>query len=45
MISIQEAQAKFNDYRESQGSRDGVYTDGPKMNERVAAAAVINRHF
>ena len=38
-------QAKFNEYREAQGSRDQVYTDGSKMNERVGAAAVINRHF
>ena len=45
MISIQGAQAMFNEYRESQGSHDEVYTDGPKVNERVAAAAVINRHF
>ena len=45
MISGQEAQAKFNEFRESQGSHDEVYTDGSKMNERVGAAAVINRHF
>ena len=45
MISRQEAQAKFNDFREAQGSHDEVYTDGSKMNERVRAAAVINRHF
>ena len=45
MISIQEAQAKFNEYRESQGSHDEVYTDGSKMDERVGAAVVINRHF
>ena len=45
MISRQEAQAKFDEYREAQGSRDEVYTDGSKMNERVGAAAVINRHF
>ena len=45
MISRQEAQAKFNEYREAQGSHDEVYTDGSKMNERVGAAAVINRHF
>ena len=45
IISGQEAQAKFNEYHEAQGSHDEVYTDGSKMNERVGAAAVINRHF
>ena len=46
MISGKEAQAaKFNEFREAQGSHDEVYTDGSKMNERVGAAAVINRHF
>ena len=45
MISREEAQAKFNEYHEAQGSHDEVYTDGSKMNERVGAAAVINRHF
>ena len=45
MISGQEAQAKFNEFREAQGSDDEVYTDGSKMKERVGAAAVINRHF
>ena len=45
MISRQEAQAKFNEYREAKGSHDEVYTDGSKMNEKVGAAAVINRHF
>ena len=45
MITKQEAQAKFNEYHETQGSHDEVYTDGSKMNERVGAAAVINRHF
>ena len=43
--SREEAQAKFNEYHEAQGSHDEVYTDGYKMNERVGAAAVINRHF
>ena len=33
MISRQEAQAKFNGYREAQGSHDEVYTDGSKVNE------------
>ena len=45
MISGQGAQAKFNEFREAQGSHDEVYTDDSKMNERVGAAAVINRHF
>ena len=45
MITRQEAQAKFNEYRETQGSHDDVSTDGSKMNERVGAAAAINRHF
>ena len=45
MISRQEAQSKFNEYREAQGSHDEVHTDGSKMNKRVRAAAVINRHF
>ena len=45
MISREETQAKFNEYREAQGSHDEVYTDGSKMNERVGAAAIINRHF
>ena len=42
MISGQEARAKFNYFREAQGSHDEVYTDGSKMNEKVGAAAVIN---
>ena len=37
MISGQEAHAKFNEFREAQGSHDEVYTDGSKMNERVGA--------
>ena len=45
MISRQEAQAKFNEFLEALGSHDEVYTDGSKMNEKVGAAAVINRHF
>ena len=45
MISREEAHAKFNEYHEAQRSHDEVYTDGSKMNERVGAAAVINRHF
>ena len=45
MISRQEVQAKFNEYRKTQGSHNDVYTDGSKTNGRVGAAAVINRHF
>ena len=45
MISGQEAQAKFNEYREAQGSHDEIYTYGYKMNERVEAVEVINCHF
>ena len=45
IISGQEAQAKFNEFRKAQGSHDEVYTDGSKINEREGAAAVINRHF
>ena len=45
MISRPEAQAKFREYQETLGSHDKVFTDGSKMNERVGAAAVINRHF
>ena len=39
MISGQEAQAKFNEFHEAQGSHDEVFIEG------VVAAAVINRHF
>ena len=42
MISGPEAQVKFREYWETLGSHDEVFTDGSKMNERVA---VINRHF
>ena len=45
MISGEEAQAKFREYHDAQGPHDEVYTDGSKINERVGAAAVINRHF
>ena len=45
MISVQEAQAKFSEYLEAQGSYHEVYTDGSKMNERVGAVAVISSHF
>ena len=38
MNSIGEAQAKFNEYHEAQGSHDEVYTDGSKMNERVGGS-------
>ena len=40
MISGQEAQAKFNEFREAQGSHDGS-----KMSDKVGSAALINRHF
>ena len=45
MISRQEAQVQLNEYCYTQGSHDDVYTDGSKIDERVGAAAVINRHF
>ena len=45
MITKQEAQVKFKVYRDVQGSHDEVYTDGSKIDERVGAAAVINRHL
>ena len=45
MITREEAQAKFKEYRDAQGPHDEVYTDGSKIDERVGAAAVINRHF
>ena len=34
-----------DEYGKAQWLRYEVYTDGSKMNERVGAAAVINRHF
>ena len=45
MITREEAQAKFREYHDAQGPHNEVYTDGSKINERVRAAAVINRHF
>ena len=45
MISRQEAQSKFNEYCGTLGPHAEVYTDGSKIDERVGAAAVINRHF
>ena len=45
MITGEEAQAKFREYHDAQGPHDEVYTDGSKIDERVGAAAVINRHF
>ena len=45
MITREEAQAKFREYRDAQGPHDEVYTDGSKIDEKVGAAAVINRHF
>ena len=45
MITWKEAQAKFREYHDAQGPHDEVYTDGSKIDERVGAAAGINRHF
>ena len=45
MITREEARAKFHEYHNALGPHDEVYTDGSKINERVGAAAVINRHF
>ena len=45
MITREEAQVKLSGYHDAQGTCDEVYTDGSKINERVGAAAVINRHF
>ena len=45
MITREEAQAKFREYRDAQWPHDEVYTDGSKIDERVGTAAVIYRHF
>ena len=45
MITREEARAKFLEYHNALGPHDEVYTDGSKINERVGATAVINRHF
>ena len=45
MIYREEARAKFNECCDSLGPHDEVYTDGSKIDERVGAATVINRHF
>ena len=45
MITREEAQAKFREYRDAQGPHDEVYTDGSKIDKWVGAAAVNNRHF
>ena len=45
MITREEAQAKFREYRDAQGSHDEVYTNGSKIDERVGTAVVINCHF
>ena len=42
---ITREEAKFNGYYKALGQHDEVYTDGSKINERMGAAAVINRHF
>ena len=38
-------QAEFREFHDAQGPHDEVYTDGSKINERVRAATVVNRHF
>ena len=45
MITRKEAQAKFREYHDAQGPHHEVYTGGSTINERVGAAAVVNRHF
>ena len=45
MITREEAQAKFKEYCDAQGPHDEIYTDGSKIDERLGAEAVINRHF
>ena len=45
MITREEAQAKFREYRDAQGPHDEVYTDGSKIDERVGTGAVIKYHF
>ena len=45
MITREEARAKFREYCDAQGLHDEIYTDLSKINERVGAAAVINRHL
>ena len=35
MISRQEAQAKLNEYLDTEVSHDEIYTDDSKMNKRV----------
>ena len=45
MITREEAQSNFREYHDAQGPHDKVYSDGSKINDRVGAAAVVNRHF
>ena len=45
MITREEALTKFQEYQNALGPHDKVCTDGSKINERVGAAAVINRHL
>ena len=45
LIIGQEARATFNEFCRNQGPHDEVYTDGSKVEEKVGAAAVINRLF
>ena len=40
MITKKEPKAKFNEYHETQGSHDEVYTDGLKMNEGVGGSSL-----
>ena len=45
MITREEALTKFHEYQNDLGPHDKVCTDGSKINERVGAATVINRHL
>lgn len=45
MISASEAQAKFKEYKLTQGIHDEVYTDGSKMDDKVGAAAIIKHRL
>ena len=45
MISRQEAQAKFNEFVKHKDHMMNFTLMAPKINERVGATAVINRHF
>ena len=45
MFTREDAQAKFNEYRDIPRSRDEVHTGGTKINVSVGTAAVTNHHF